>query len=206
MNYRKIDQRVQKLTPSEAFAYFCLAVKSDYNTYESHIKQKNLLIFMEEKGLKVTEKTLRNYLNKFEEVGLLEKDTKPHMGKSGYFIRNTYKLSTEHYELIDAKLLDLEVSAKTKGFLIILWLTAYNHRQYIALTNAQIVERTELGKNAIPTFIKEATKAGILEKKKPKVGREETHFTDKEIFILTPETDAAMARNIYPEAFDDGFN
>ena len=46
MNYRKITSRIQNLNPNEAYTFYCLALKSDYNTLESHIKQENLLEFI----------------------------------------------------------------------------------------------------------------------------------------------------------------
>lgn len=203
MNYRKIDQRVQQLTTKEAFTYFCLALKSDYNTYETHIKQKNLLIFLEEQGLKINEKTLRRYLKRFEEVGLVEIERRGIKGKEGFFLRNAYQLSTKHYELIDEGLLKLPVSAETKGFLIILWLTAYNNEQYIALTNAQIAEKTKLGKNSIPKFINEALDKEILIKKKSKGKRDELHFANKEVFIYTPKSLGQTMIDVYGCALSD---
>ena len=203
MNYRKIDQRVQQLTTKEAFTYFCLSLKSDYNTYESHIKQKSLLEFLGEQGLKISEETLRRYIRKFEQVGLVETEQKYIVGKEGFFLRNSYQLSTEHYELIDEKLLSLPVSAETKGFLIILWLTAYNNEQYIALNNSQIAEKTKLGKNSIPKFIKEALEKGILEKRKPEGKRTELHFVDKEIFIYTPKSLGQTMVEVYGCAMAD---
>lgn len=43
MNYRKITQLVaDKLTPAEAYTFFCLASMSDFNTYESSVNQDTL--------------------------------------------------------------------------------------------------------------------------------------------------------------------
>lgn len=201
MNYRKIDHRVQKLTPNEAFTYICLLSKTDFITYESHIKQANLLIFINEMGLKMSEKTLRNHLNKFKEVGLIEINDAWIKGNKGVFLRNTYKINTEHYELLDVSILKLNIPAKTIGFLAILWTLSFNFSNYTALNNTQIVERTRVGKNSISGFVKEAVNAGLLQKKKGRL-----IFKNEEIFIKSIESEESMAKRIYPEVFDDGFN
>ena len=65
MNYRKIPQSVaDELRPLEAYTYFLLSSKSDYNTLESKVNQSTLA---ELSDLDI--KTIRNHIRKFESKG-----------------------------------------------------------------------------------------------------------------------------------------
>ena len=76
MNYRKIPQSVaDELRPLEAYTYFLLASKSDYNTLESKVNQSTLA---ELSDLDI--KTIRNHIRKFESKGIIKTDQSRKVG------------------------------------------------------------------------------------------------------------------------------
>lgn len=115
--YRKITEKIAgKLKLKEAYLFYCLALKSDFNTYQSHIKQESLAEFY---GVKKTD-NIREALYKFQSCGLIRIDKTNEKGQYGKFHRCHYQLDTEHYILITNKLYSENISPDLKGFLILL--------------------------------------------------------------------------------------
>lgn len=197
MNYRKITSRIQELSPNEAYTFYCLAVNSDYNTLESHIKQKNLLEFINTNNPdEITDRTLKNHLKKFKELGLITIETVKMNGSKGIFNRNCYKLIDDHYILVDKELSELKISGKLKGFLLILRTFCINGTSKVLYNLAQIAENTTVGKNSISKYIDMAEKNNLL--KRLKIGFE---FINKKIFIETKISNYQFIKNLYGEAF-----
>ena len=66
--YIRITERIAgKLKPKEAYLYYCLALKSDFHTHESDIKQETLA---KEYGIKDTDQ-ISDWLYHFQSCGLL---------------------------------------------------------------------------------------------------------------------------------------
>lgn len=205
MNYRRITSRIQLLNPNEAYTFYCLAINSDYNTLESHIKQENLLEFINNSSTdNISERTLKRHLKKFNELGLIEvtteqmTKTEPIDGKLVKFNRNSYKLISDNYILVDKGLSELKISGKLKGFLLILRTLCINGTSKVLYNLAQIAENTTVGKNSVSKYIDMAEKNNLL--KRLKIGFE---FTNKKIFIETKISDYQFVKNLYGEAFTE---
>lgn len=199
MNYRKITSRIQNLNPNEAYTFYCLALKSDYNTLESHIKQENLLEFINTSSTDtITIITLKRHLKKLNDLGLIKTKTIQIDGDKGRFNRNSYKLISDNYILVDKKLSELKLTAKLKGFLLILRTLCINGTSLTKYNNSQIAELTKVGKNTVGKFINEAERLGLL-----KVTKETTEFQNEDIFIKTDISLKQKVINLYGEAFTD---
>ena len=95
--YRKITELLAgRLKPKEAYLFYCLALKSDFITNESHITQESLAKFY---GIKDADQ-IREWLYKFQSKGLLTIVKSKIKGQYGTFQRCKYKLNVEHYNLI----------------------------------------------------------------------------------------------------------
>ena len=106
-SYRKITSNIAgKLSLLETYLFYCLALCSDCYTMESYIKQDNLTNFY---GIKKTDQ-IREWLHKFESLGLISIDKSDIYGQYGKFNRCSYQLDTEHYVLITNKLYDEPIS------------------------------------------------------------------------------------------------
>ena len=100
-SYRKITSNIAgKLNLLETYLFYCLTLCSDCNTMESYIKQDNLTDFY---GIKKTDQ-IREWLHKFESLGLVSIDKFDVFGQYGKFNRCSNRLDTEHYVLITNKL------------------------------------------------------------------------------------------------------
>ena len=89
MGYRIIPASlVIGLTTNEAYTYFCLLAKSDYNTYISHVKLETLSQLT---GISKTE-YISKHIEKLIKKGLLRKDTQQNIGNKGVFNTCTYYL------------------------------------------------------------------------------------------------------------------
>lgn len=87
MNYRIIDRNITgKLSANETYTLFCLLSKSDYTTDLSHIKQETLKDII---GIKKID-TLQSHLSKFNELNILRKKMRDHIGDKGYFKTNIH--------------------------------------------------------------------------------------------------------------------
>ena len=87
MGYRIIPASLAiGLTTNEAYTYFCLLAKSDYNTYISHVKLETLSQLT---GISKTE-YISKHIEKLIKKGLLRKDTQQNIGNKGVF--NTVRI------------------------------------------------------------------------------------------------------------------
>ncbi len=193
--YRKITSNIAgKLSLLEAYLYYCLALCSDCYTLESHVKQESLAKFY---GIKKTDQ-IREWLHKFESLGLIKIDKFDVCGQYGKFNRCTYQLSAEHYVLITNKLYSEPISKELKGFLILLKCKCLNGTNFTQYSQNQLAKELNLSTGTISKYMKQAIANGYIKK-----GKKNTYLLDKDIFIITSESTLAKTKNLYPEIITD---
>ena len=193
--YRKITSNIEgKLNLLGAYLFYCLALCSDCYTMESHIKQENLANFY---GIKKTDR-IREWLHKFESLGLVRIDKTDVYGKYGKFNRCSYQSDTEHYVLITNKLYDEPISRELKGFLILLKCLCLNGTNTTLYSQNRLAEELNLSTGTISKYINEAIDKGYVKKDKKGI-----HLLNDKMFIITSESTLAKLNNLYPEIITD---
>lgn len=193
--YRKITSNIAgKLNLLEAYLFYCLALCSDCYTMESHIKQENLANFY---GIKKTDQ-IREWLHKFESLGLVRIDKTDVYGQYGKFNRCSYQSDTEHYVLITNKLYDEPISREVKGFLILLKCLCLNGTNTTLYSQNRLAEELNLSTGTISKYINEAIDKGYVKKDKKGI-----HLLNDKMFIITSESTLAKTKNLYPEIITD---
>lgn len=193
--YRKITSNIAgKLNLLEAYLFYCLALCSDCYTMESHIKQENLAKFY---GIKKTDQ-IREWLHKFESLGLVSIDKFDIYGQYGKFNRCSYQSDTEHYVLITNKLYDEPISRELKGFLILLKCLCLNGTNTTLYSQNRLAEELNLSTGTISKYINEAIDKGYVKKDKKGI-----HLLNDKMFIITSESTLAKLKNLYPEIITD---
>lgn len=193
--YRKITSNIAgKLNLLEAYLFYCLALCSDCYTMESHIKQENLAKFY---GIKKTDQ-IREWLHKFESLGLVRIDKTDVYGQYGKFNRCSYQSDTEHYVLITNKLYDEPISRELKGFLILLKCLCLNGTNTTLYSQNRLAEELNLSTGTISKYINEAIDKGYVKKDKKGI-----HLLNDKMFIITSESTLAKLKNLYPEIITD---
>ena len=194
MNYRKIPQLVaDELRPLEAYTYFLLASKSDYNTLESKVNQSTLA---EQSNLDV--KTIRNHLNKMEAKGLITVQRERKAGSSGAFKFNTYYLSDENYSLISVDLLNKPIRKELIGFLVQLKLRCLNFTNLCCYSVRELADTLPYSKSTVDRYLVEAEKEGYI-KRDP----EGIWLLDNNLFIVDEKSVYELTRELYPEILTD---
>ena len=193
--YRKITSNIAgKLNLLETYLFYCLALCSDCYTLESHTKQENLANFY---GIKKTDQ-IREWLHKFESLGLIQIDKTDIYGQYGKFNRCSYQLDTEHYVLISNKLYDEPISRELKVFLILLKCKCLNGTNTTLYSQNKLAEELGLAKGTVSKYINEAEEKGYVKR-----DRKEIHLLREDIFLITSESQLAIIKNIYPEIITD---
>lgn len=193
--YRKITSNIAgKLNLLEAYLFYCLALCSDCYTMESHVKQENLANFY---GIKKTDR-IREWLHKFESLGLVRIDKSDIYGQYGKFNRCSYQSDTEHYVLITNKLYDEPISRELKGFLILLKCLCLNGTNTTLYSQNRLAEELNLSTGTISKYINEAIDKGYVKKDKKGI-----HLLNDKMFIITSESTLAKLKNLYPEIITD---
>lgn len=194
-SYRQITSNIAgKLNLLETYLFYCLALCSDCYTLESHIKQENLANFY---GIKKTDQ-IREWLHKFESLGLIQIDKTDIYGQYGKFNRCSYQLDTEHYVLISNKLYDEPISRELKGFLILLKCKCLNGTNTTLYSQNKLAEELGLAKGTVSKYINEAEEKGYVKRDKKGI-----HLLREDIFLKTSESQLAIIKNIYPEIITD---
>lgn len=194
-SYRKITSNIAgKLNLLETYLFYCLALCSDCNTMESYIKQDNLTNFY---GIKKTDQ-IREWLHKFESLGLVMIDKTDVYGQYGKFNRCSYQSDTEHYVLITNKLYNEPISRELKGFLILLKCLCLNGTNTTLYSQNQLAEELNLSTGTISKYINEAIDKGYVKKDKKGI-----HLLNDKMFIITSESTLAKLKNLYPEIITD---
>ena len=194
-SYRKITSNIAgKLSLLETYLFYCLALCSDCYTMESYIKQDNLTDFY---GIKKTDQ-IREWLHKFESLGLISIDKSDIYGQYGKFNRCSYQLDTEHYVLITNKLYDEPISKELKGFLILLKCKCLNGTNTTLYSQNRLAEELGLAKGTVSKYINEAEEKGYVKRNKKGI-----RLLREDIFLKTSESPLAIIKNVYPEIITD---
>ena len=194
-SYRKITSNIAgKLNLLEAYLFYCLALCSDCYTLESHIKQENLANFY---GIKETDQ-IREWLHKFESLGLVKIDKTDIHGQYGKFNRCSYLSNTEHYVLISNQLYSEPISRQLKGFLILLKCVCLNGTNTTLYSQNKLAKEFHLSTGTISKYMKEAINNGYVKKDEKGI-----HLLNKDMFIITSESTLAKTKNLYPEIITD---
>lgn len=190
------------LSLTEAYTYFCLAIKSDRENLQSKIKQENLAKYICDNAHTtkdtISVSTIKNHLNKFVEKDLMTKETQVLEGNKGTFKTNTYYLTDLHYVLIDEALVKEPISNDLKGFLILLKTRCINSTNLCKYSIRELAETLAVGKSTVGKYLKLAEEAGYIKRDSNGI----TLLNDN-IFIVTRETKLSEMKRFYCEAITD---
>ena len=174
--YRKITKNMAgKLKPKEAYLFYCLALKSDFITYESNIEQESLA---KEYGIEDTDQ-ISDWLYKFQSYGLLRIIKLNIKGQYGKFQKCRYLLNTDNYVFISDLLKDEPISRQLKGFLILLKCKCLSGTNTTLYSQNKLAKELGIGKSTISNYMKEAEEKGYITKDEKGI-----HLTRKDIFYL----------------------
>ena len=175
--YIRITEKMAgKLKPKEAYLFYCLALKSDFVTYESDIKQETLT---NEYGIKDVDQ-IREWLYKFQSYGLLRIIKSNIKGKYGKFQRCRYILNTDNYVLISEILKSEPISTQLKGFLILLKCKCLNGTNSTLYNQNQLAKELGISVCTISNYMKEAIDNAYISKDDKGI-----HLLRNDIFLKT---------------------
>ena len=194
MNYRKIPQSVaDELRPLEAYTYFLLASKSDYNTLESKVNQSTLA---EQSGLNI--KTIGNHLNKMESKGIISVQRDRKVGASGAFKFNTYHLTDENYSLISVDLLNEPIRKELIGFLVQLKLRCWNYSNLCKYSVRQLADTLPYTKSTVDRYLIDAEQKGYIKRNEKGI-----ILVNTNLFIVDKMSEFELIRRLCPEILTD---
>ena len=194
MNYRKITQLVaDELRPLEAYTYFLLASKSDYNTLESKVNQSTLA---ELSGLNI--KTIGNHLNKMESRGIITVQRDRKVGVSGAFRFNTYHLTDENYSLISVDLLNEPIRKELIGFLVQLKLRCWNYSNLCKYSVRQLADTLPYTKSTVDRYLIDAEQKGYIKRNEKGI-----ILVNTNLFIVDKMSEFELIRRLCPEILTD---
>jgi DNA-binding MarR family transcriptional regulator len=194
MNYRKITQLVaDELRPLEAYTYFLLASKSDYNTLESKVNQSTLA---ELSGLNI--KTIGNHLNKMESRGIITVQRDRKVGASGAFKFNTYHLTDENYSLISVDLLNEPIRKELIGFLVQLKLRCWNYSNLCRYSVRELADTLPYTKSTVERYLIEAELKGYIKRNEKGI-----ILVNTNLFIVDKMSEFELIRRLCPEILTD---
>jgi hypothetical protein len=188
--YRKITELLAgRLKPKEAYLFYCLALKSDFITNESHITQESLAKFY---GIKDADQ-IREWLYKFQSKGLLIIVKSKIKGQYGTFQRCKYILNVEHYNMISELLKDEPISSQLKGFLILLKCKCLNGTNTTKYSQNLLAKELGISVGAISQYMKDAIYNGYIGKDDKGI-----HLLREDIF-LKAKTEFRRAKPVKPK-------
>ena len=145
-----------KLKPKEAYLFYCLALKSNFKTNLSNVKQESLAKYY---GIEDVDQ-IRDWLYNFQSQGLLRIIKINIKGQYGKFQRCRYQLNTENYVFISKILKDEPISRQLKGFLILLKCKCLSGTNTTLYSQNQLAKELGIGKSTISNYMKEAEEKG----------------------------------------------
>ena len=194
MNYRKIPQSVaDELRPLEAYTYFLLASKSDYNTLESKVNQSTLAQLS---GLNI--KTIGNHLNKMESRGIITVQRDRKVGASGAFKFNTYHLTDENYSLISVDLLNEPIRKELIGFLVQLKLRCWNYSNLCRYSVRELADTLPYTKSTVDRYLIDAEQKGYIKRNEKGI-----ILVNTNLFIVDKMSEFELIRRLCPEILTD---
>lgn len=205
MNYRKINNGIAEvLSPSECYTYFCLTLKSDFNTLVSNVKQETLAEYA---GVSIS--TIQRHLAKMDKEGFIWIERETNKKDENIFKKNRYTLLYDfsihddgfvHWVMIDEKLVKEPIPNELKGFLIMLKIRCLNYTNVCAYSVRALAETLSIGKTMVDSYLIQAEEQGYIKRDKKK--KNITLLRD-DIFIIARETDIHKLRNFCAEAVCD---
>lgn len=162
MGFRLIPaSRMRGLTANEAYTYFCLLIKSDFDTYISHVKLNTL---SELTGIKEAEYISKHINTLISKDLILSKDKQRHLGNKGIFDTCTYYLykPKNNWIRIDTDLLQADISNKLKGFLILLKCLCLNNTNYTGYNKLKISELLHISRPTLNTYLNQCIEMGLV--------------------------------------------
>lgn len=205
MNYRKLNNRIAEvLSPSECYTYFCLTLKSDYETLESNVKEETLAEYAG-----VSTSTIQRHITKFYDEGLIWIDRETNIKNQLIFKKNHYTLLYDfsihddgfvHWIMIDEKLVEEPISNELKGFLIMLKIRCLNYTNVCGYSVRALADTLSIGKSMVDKYLQQAEKQGYVKRDKKK---KNIALLRDDIFIIARETDIHKLRNFCAEAVCD---
>jgi DNA-binding MarR family transcriptional regulator len=160
----------------------------------SYAKQETLANFF---GIKKVDQ-IRDYLYRFEKLGLIEIDKFDVQGQYGKFNRCTYKLDNEHFVEIGSQLYSEDISKELKGFLILLKCKCYNGSNTCGYSQAALADELNLSPSTVSKRINEGIAKGYIKKDKKGI-----HLLRDDIFKITNETEIGFWKCVYPSIITD---
>lgn len=207
MNYRKLNNGIAEvLSPAECYTYFCLTLKSDYETLESNVKQETLA-----KYVGVSTSTIQRHLAKMYDEGFIWIDREYRKKDEDVFKKNHYTLLYDfsiyeddcgftHWVMVDEKLVKEPISNELKGFLIMLKIRCLNYTNTCGYSVRGLADTLSIGKSMVDRYLKEAEDLGYIKRNKKKKNIE---LLRDDIFIIARETDIHKLRSFCEEAVCD---
>ena len=195
LNYRKITEKIaDNLTLAQIYGFYVLAMKSDYNTNESHINQTTLAQL-----LNVDRTTIIRWLKVYEENNLLSVEHTHIINEDRQLVKkNIYRLNTDNYKLIGDGLLNMNVSNEIKGFLILIKCRCYNCTNLCEYSIRQLSETTSICKSTIGKYLIQAENLGLIKRDKQGIT-----LVNEKIFIPQKESTYYWALKTYPQILTD---
>ena len=174
--YRKITEKMAgRLNPKQAYLFYCLALKANFKTHISNVKQETLANYY---GIKDVDQ-IRDWLYKFQSQGLLRIIKTNIKGQFGKFQRCRYQLNTDNYFFISEMLHDEPISNQLKGFLILLKCKCLNGTNTTLYSQNQLANELKISKSTISNYMKEAIDKGYISKDKNGI-----HLIREDIFYI----------------------
>lgn len=175
MGYRIIPASlVIGLTTNEAYTYFCLLAKSDYNTYISHVKLETLSQLT---GINKTE-YISEHIEKLKKKGLLRKDTQQNIGNKGVFNTCTYYLYKPQIDWIriDLDLLEENIPNKLKAFLILLKCICLNNTNYTGYNKSEISKKLNISRPTLNSYLNQCIDKELIKEEQSGYTITNTHL------------------------------
>lgn len=176
MGFRLIPKnKALGLNANEAYTYFCLLAKSDYNTYISHVKLETL---SELTGIKKTEYISKHIKTLISKGLVLYKDKQQHSGNKGIFDTCTYYLYKPETEWVrvDTDLLHANIPNKLKGFLILLKCLCLSNTNYTGYNKTEICKLLGLSRPTLDSYLKSCIDLELIRQEKNGYSLTDTHL------------------------------
>ena len=195
MDFRRINQNVNRLSAIDTYRYFYLVVNADWVTQETHIKQSTLA---EAWNLKKSSAVIK----RFEDAELLTKEPKHIRGQYGTFQRNTYHTIIGKWVGISVELLNEPISDELKGFLILLKSLCINYtNRCLHTTPDELADwMLKLKIEDIDRLLNEAEQAGYIKGEIEK-GKRFITLTRNDLFAVWQESEGQKLYRIYPHPY-----